>query len=62
MQARTDYTTAASGAYAAMRALETYVHKGFADLSLAVVAINGWNRMAIAFATPPGSYRRARSE
>jgi AhpD family alkylhydroperoxidase len=36
--------------------------KGLADLSLAIVAINGWNRMAIAFATPPGSYRRARSK
>ena len=36
--------------------------KGLADLSLAIVAINRWNRMAIAFATPPGSYRRARSE
>ncbi len=36
--------------------------KGLADLSLAIVAINGSNRMAIAFATPPGSYRRARSE
>lgn len=36
--------------------------KGLADLSLAIVAINGWNRMAIAFATPPGSYRRARGK
>jgi len=36
--------------------------KGLADLTLAIVAINGWNRLAIAFATPPGSYRRARSE
>ncbi len=36
--------------------------RGLADLSLAIVAINGWNRMATAFATPPGSYRRARSE
>ena len=25
-------------------------------LTLAVVAINGWNRLAIAFRTPPGSY------
>ncbi|MCG8460775.1 MAG: carboxymuconolactone decarboxylase family protein [Holophagales bacterium] len=29
------------------------------DLTLAVVAINGWNRLAIAFGVVPGSYRRA---
>ena len=29
------------------------------ELSLAVVAINGWNRLAIAFATIPGTYERA---
>lgn len=27
------------------------------DLTLAVVAINGWNRLNIAFRTAPGSYR-----
>lgn len=27
------------------------------DLTLAIVAINAWNRMAIAFRTPPGSYQ-----
>ncbi len=26
-------------------------------LTLAVVAINGWNRLAISFRTPPGSYQ-----
>ena len=26
------------------------------DLTMAVVAINGWNRLAVAFRTPPGSY------
>ncbi|MGH9581869.1 MAG: carboxymuconolactone decarboxylase family protein [Bryobacteraceae bacterium] len=31
--------------------------KEIADLSLAIVAINGWNRLAIPFKTPPGSYR-----
>jgi len=29
-----------------------------ANLTLAVVAINGWNRIAIAFRAVPGSYRR----
>jgi AhpD family alkylhydroperoxidase len=28
-----------------------------ANLSLAVVAINGWNRLAVAFRSEPGSYR-----
>jgi alkylhydroperoxidase family enzyme len=28
-----------------------------ADLTLAVVAINGWNRLNIAFRTPAGTYR-----
>lgn len=28
------------------------------DLTLAVIAINGWNRMAVAFRAPVGSYRR----
>ncbi len=27
------------------------------DLSLAVVAINGWNRLSIAFRAEPGSYQ-----
>ncbi|MDQ2917326.1 MAG: carboxymuconolactone decarboxylase family protein [Pseudomonadota bacterium] len=31
--------------------------KALADLTLAVVAINGWNRLSIAFATVPGTYR-----
>jgi AhpD family alkylhydroperoxidase len=29
------------------------------NLSLAVVAINGWNRLAISFRSVPGSYQRA---
>ncbi|PYV07455.1 MAG: carboxymuconolactone decarboxylase [Acidobacteria bacterium] len=38
------------------------VRKQFSDaelvsLTLAVVAINGWNRINIAFRTPPGTYR-----
>jgi AhpD family alkylhydroperoxidase len=31
--------------------------KEIVDLTLAVVAINSWNRLAIGFRTPPGSYR-----
>jgi len=27
------------------------------DLTLAIIAINGWNRLAIAFRTPPGTYQ-----
>lgn len=28
-------------------------------LTIAIIAINGWNRLAIPFRTPPGSYTRA---
>ncbi len=35
--------------------------KELADLTLAIVAINGWNRLAIAFATVPGSYQPPRA-
>jgi AhpD family alkylhydroperoxidase len=31
--------------------------KELVDLTLAIVAINGWNRLAIAFRTPAGSYQ-----
>ena len=31
--------------------------KELVDLTLAIVVINGWNRLAIAFRTVPGSYR-----
>ena len=34
--------------------------KSLVDLTLAIVAINGWNRLAVAFATVPGSYRPPR--
>ncbi len=29
------------------------------DLTLAIVAINGWNRLAISFRTVPGTYNPA---
>jgi AhpD family alkylhydroperoxidase len=28
------------------------------DLTMAVIVINGWNRLSVAFRTPPGSYVR----
>ena len=33
-----------------------------ADLSLAVVAINGWNRLAISFRSEAGTYQRGQTE
>jgi len=33
-----------------------------ADLTLAVVAINGWNRLSIAFRTPAGTYKPGQFE
>jgi AhpD family alkylhydroperoxidase len=34
-----------------------FSEKEIADLTLAVVAINGWNRLAVPFQTPAGSYQ-----
>jgi len=34
-----------------------FTEKELVDLSLAVVAINGWNRLSIAFRTVPGTYQ-----
>jgi AhpD family alkylhydroperoxidase len=34
--------------------------KELVDLSLAVVAINGWNRLAISFRAEPGTYQPAK--
>jgi len=34
-----------------------FVEKELVDLTLAIVAINGWNRLAIAFRSVPGSYK-----
>ena len=33
-----------------------------ADLTLAIVAINGWNRLNIAFRTPAGTYQPGQFE
>lgn len=34
-----------------------FTDKELVDLTLAVIAINAWNRLAISFRTPPGSYQ-----
>lgn len=34
-----------------------FTEKEMVDLTLAVIAINSWNRLAISFRTPPGSYQ-----
>jgi AhpD family alkylhydroperoxidase len=42
-------------AYAAAR--QHFSEEELANLTIAVVAINGWNRLAIAFRAPAGTYR-----
>ena len=37
-----------------------FTEKELVDITLAVVAINGWNRLAIAFRTIPGTYQPAK--
>jgi AhpD family alkylhydroperoxidase len=37
-----------------------FTEKELVDITLAVVAINGWNRLAIAFRTVPGTYQPAK--
>jgi len=34
-----------------------FTDRELVDLTLAVIAINAWNRLAISFRTPPGSYQ-----
>ncbi|MGC2161656.1 MAG: carboxymuconolactone decarboxylase family protein [Silvibacterium sp.] len=34
-----------------------FTEKELSDLTLAVVAINGWNRICVASCTPPGTYK-----
>jgi len=36
-----------------------FTEKEWVNLTLALVAINGWNRLAISFRTVPGSYQPA---
>ena len=37
-----------------------FSEKELADLTLAIVAINGWNRLSVAFRKVPGSYQPAK--
>ncbi len=39
------------------QARRQFSERELVDLTLAIVAINGWNRLAISFRTPPGSYQ-----
>ena len=39
------------------RAKAQFSEKELIDLTMAVVAINGWNRLSIAFRTTPGTYQ-----
>ncbi len=39
------------------QARQHFDEKEIVDLTLAVIAINGWNRLAIPFRTPAGSYQ-----
>ncbi len=38
------------------QATKVFTEKELVDLTLAVIAINSWNRLAISLNTPPGSY------
>jgi AhpD family alkylhydroperoxidase len=38
-------------------ARQHFTEKELVDLTLAIIAINGWNRMAIAFRKVPGTYQ-----
>ena len=42
------------------RVARSFTDKELADLTFAIIAINGWNRLAIPFRTPAGSYQPAR--
>ena len=39
------------------QAREHFSERDLVDLTLAVVALNGWNRFCIAFRVVPGTYR-----
>ena len=38
---------------------EHFTEKDLVDLTMAIIAINGWNRLAISFRTVPGTYQPA---
>ncbi len=43
-------------------ARQQFGERDLVDLTLAVVAINGWNRLTISFREPPGTYRPHEAE
>ncbi len=43
-------------------ARQHFTEKELVDLTLAIVAINGWNRLAISFRSVPGTYQPAAFE
>ena len=53
-------THAPDEAYEEARA--QFSEKELADLTLAIVAINGWNRIAIGFRSLPGTYQPAKKQ
>ena len=44
------------------QAREQFSEEELANLTLAIVAINGWNRLAISFRTVPGTYQPRKTE
>lgn len=44
------------------QAREQFSEEELANLTLAIVAINGWNRFAISFRTAPGTYQPRKTE
>ena len=44
------------------QAREQFSEEELANLTLAIVAINGWNRFAISFRTVPGTYQPRKTE
>lgn len=53
-------THAPDAVYEELRA--HFSEREIADLTLAIVAINGWNRISIGFRTPAGTYQPAKSK
>ena len=58
----TEALTAIAGAGVSRELRESvrreFTDKELVDLTIGVIAINGWNRLAIGFAVEPGSYQR----
>ncbi|MDR5726302.1 MAG: hypothetical protein RB191_02420, partial [Terriglobia bacterium] len=41
------------------QARRSFDEKELVDLTLAIIAINGWNRLAVSFRVVPGTYQSA---